>query len=499
MKYVSFLFVLLYNIYMAIDEIHKFLEKTYYQQQLDLSLRNINIMQKYLNKLRHSADLTSELLGSKIGVSGQTILNLEKNNIQIKEITVKKIFEVFLQVALNNIEKENYLLFNLLIALFYYRSPNPYSNDIFNKEEKSQSFIESNVFKDTDILKEIIIFQIEKYNDKLSFPPQATPLIKNLNDFSEYMNFEFNSDWLLLSAESMVEALSTNIRNLRIISNISTDALLQEFNLKKSSYAHYELGTCILNISQAKIFLDILYSTCNEKTLFLEDTLTLIFSRNYKSFKKNIDTSISQIAQLIQSGITSKVLNYTIKQMLLINRAFIEQKNPPISLDSVMELPYLQRKYYFDFIKTACIKVDGMPAFCLKNSLVDLEGRKFDDESLMKLDPKISIKNIDNDIKIKIGIDSFDIEKNSIEVFIKQLETTLEYIEQETLASTIIPIKRGKLYLTIEKIHDFGEPFISAYIRYDNKNETDLLNLPSNKYNLTKLINELKKYLEEQK
>lgn len=484
---------------MAIDEIYKFLEKTYYQQQLDLSLRNINIMQKYLNKLRHSADLTSELLGSKIGVSGQTILNLEKNNIQIKEITVKKIFEVFLQVALNNIEKENYLLFNLLIALFYYRSPNPFSSDIVNKQENSQIFLESNIFDDIDILEKKIIFQIKKYNDKLSFPPPATSLINNLNDFSEYMNFEFNSDWLLLSAESMVEALSANIRNLRIISNISLDTLLKEFNLKKSSYAHYELGTCILNISQAKSFLDILYSTCNEKTLFLEDTLNLIFSRNYKDFKTFIDTSISQIAQLIQSGITSKVLNYSITQMLLINRTLIEQKNLPVSLDYVMELPYLQRNYYFDFIKTACIKVDGMPAFCLKNSLVDLEGRKFDDESLMELDPKISIKNIDNDIKIKIGIDSFDIEKNSIEVFIKQLETTLEYIEQETLASTIIPIKRGKLYLTIEKIHDFGEPFISAYIWYDNKNEKDLLNHLSNKYNLTKLINELKKYLEEQK
>ena len=446
MNGISISFVLLYNRNMPFDEIHKFFEKTYYQQQLDMSLRNISIMQKHLSKLRHSAELTSEQLGSKIGVSGQTILNLEKNNILIKEITVKKLFEVFLQEALNNLGKENYLLFNLLIALFYYRSPSPYSYDIFNKEEKSQNFIESNVFDDTDILKEIIIFQIEKYNDKLSFPPQATPLINNLKDFSEYMNFEFNSDWLLLSADSMVEALSANIRNLRIISNISTDTLLKEFNLKKSSYAHYELGTCILNISQAKIFLDLLYSTCNERTLFLEDILNLIFSRNYKDFKTYIDTSITQIAQLIQSGITSKVLNYSVEQMLLKNKKLIEQKIPPVSLDYVLELPYLQRNHYFDFIKMACIKIEGMPEFCEENNLEDLVGRKFDNESLQMLNPPISIKNIDNDIKIKIGIDSFDIEKNSIEVFIKQLETTLEYIEQETLASTIIPIKSRKLY-----------------------------------------------------
>lgn len=473
---------------MATEEIFIFLDKSNYQNQLKYSFQNIQLMQKYLNKIRKLAGFTSEQLGKVLGISGQTILNLEKNKITIKESTVKKLYDVFLQSALKNIEHKNFLLFNILIALFYYNSPDQYGTNIIMKSPKNQDFIETNIFNDFDLLEKTIIFQLDKYNDKLSFPPEATCLINNLESFTEIMNSEFSAEWLLLSGDSMINALSSNLRNLRIIANLSTDYIRQQFNLEKSSYAHYELGTCTLNISQANLFLEALLSENHGNKELLKETLGLIFLKNYKNFKTEIDSSINEIVQIIQSNINVEILNYTLIKMLRLNKHKVFFNQHPFSLNEVLKMPYIERNCYLSILKESCIEIKGMDSYCIKKQL-------FDNETIYAINPKISVSSFNNYIKIDMGINTIFVEESSLESFIVQLLNIQESMINNIKQKTTILIKDGELHLNIIEPGDYQElRLVSSFVKIGSPHNVLVLNYPSNIYNLTKLINELINY-----
>lgn len=290
-------------------------EELRYFSVLFLPYINNILFSENASLLRNLSGLSLRQVAEKIGISGQALSQFEKRK-DFPEDKIKKLIELYLDIAVESAFNGNKLLLNTFFSLFFFTQINyPLLTDEINLKEvafrKLKEHINDDIYKDNFIDEKENLGVKHIINMRMIFI-SGKEVVYNFF----YKNIELNT-------KSILSALTRNLKNIRFFLDIDQYEMSKLLGISNKTYSFYENNpqSYTLNVYDAYKILSKLFEHIEENKTYNEELkkkIKFLFIRKNDTDNKIISDTLYDYCIAIKYKQSQKTIEYLEKELAKI-------------------------------------------------------------------------------------------------------------------------------------------------------------------------------------